>query len=108
MSVQESQYDDIDMKSNYDRELARLVSAEAEIKLGLHRKDANFILQFIANQKYYIKTAYRVAKEHYRFDENEKLFGLVGQGMAWSGPGWLVSSNTIARCIQKSCEGMVF
>jgi len=50
MSVTHAQYDDIGMKSNYDRELPRLVSAEARIKLGLHKKDADFLVNFTEHQ----------------------------------------------------------
>jgi len=100
-------YDDIDMKSNYDRELARLVAAEARIKLGLHKKDANFMIDFVEAQQFYVKTAYGVSEKFYKYEEHNKLFGL-GQGIAWSGPGWLISSDTIAKCKKKSCVGMIY
>jgi len=107
MSMCECQYDDIDMKSNYDRELARLVTAEASIKLGMHRNDANFMVDFVENQEYYIKTAFGTTENHYKYTENEKLYGL-GQGIAWAGPGWLISSDTIATCKKSTCSGMIF
>jgi len=107
LSVTTAQYDDIDMKSNYDRELPRLVSAEARIKLGLHAHDANFMVQFTENQNFYVKTAYGVSEECYRYKPENKLFGL-GQGIAWSGPGWLTSSDTIAKCKRGTCNGMLY
>ena len=50
LSMKEAQYDDIDMRSNYDRELVRLVTAEAQIKLGLHQNDAKFMVDFVESQ----------------------------------------------------------
>ena len=106
-SVTEAQYDDIDMRSNYDRELVRLVSAEARVKLGLHKDDAAFMVNFVENQQFHVKTKYGISDHHYSYDDNENLYGL-GQGIAWSGPGWLMSSSTIAACKDKSCSGMEY
>jgi len=106
-SVAEAQYDDIDMRSNYDRELVRLVSAEARVKLGLHKDDAAFMVNFVENQQFHVKTKYGISDHHYSYDDNENLYGL-GQGIAWSGPGWLMSSSTIAACKKKSCSGMEY
>jgi len=106
-SMVEAQYDDIDMKSNYDRELVRLVSAEARVKLGLHKDDAKFMVNFVEKQQFHVKTKYGVSEKHYTYEENENLYGL-GQGIAWSGPGWLLSSSTLAECKKKSCVGMVY
>jgi len=67
MRVQEAQYDDIDMKSNYDRELVRLVAAEVQIKLGMHKKDASFMVYFVEeNQEFHVKTAFGVLEESYK------------------------------------------
>jgi len=107
MRVQETQYDDIDMKSNYDRELVRLVAAEARIKLGMYARDANFMVNFVENQEFHVKTAYGVSEESYCYSPDSKLYGL-GQGIAWSGPGWLFSSDTIAKCKLKTCLGMEY
>jgi len=91
MQMKEAQYDDIDMKSNYDRELVRLVSAEARIKLGLNAHDANFMVDFVENQKFHVKTAFGISEENYSYNASNKMYGL-GQGIAWSGPGWLAST----------------
>ena len=107
MQMKEAQYDDIDMKSNYDRELVRLVSAEARIKLGLHKCDANFMIDFVESQKFHVKTAFGISEDNYSYNERHRLYGL-GQGIAWSGPGWLLSSDTIAKCKDKTCTGMVY
>ena len=85
-TMKEAIYNDIDMRSNYDRELARLVAAEARIKLGLHKRDANFMIKFVENQKWYVKTAFGVSEDSYTHEESNKMYGL-GQGIAWSGPG---------------------
>ena len=107
MQMKEAQYDDIDMKSNYDRELVRLVSAEARIKLGLHKCDANFMIDFVESQKFHVKTAFGISEDNYSYNERHRLYGL-GQGITWSGPGWLLSSDTIAKCKDKTCTGMVY
>jgi len=105
MSVTNAQYDDIDMKSNYDRELPRLVSTEARVKLGLHKHDAKFMVDFTEQQQFFVKTAYGISETSYQYSPEQKLFGL-GQGIAWSGPGWLLSSDTIVNCKKQSCVGM--
>ena len=106
-SMTTAQYDDIYMKSNYDRELPQLVFAEATIKLVLHTHDANFMVNFTENQNFYVKTAYGVSQECYRYKPENKLFGL-GQGIAWFGPGWLTSSDTIANCKKETCHGTIY
>ena len=107
MTMIETEYDDIDMKSNYDRELARLVATEARVKLGMHKHDAQFLVNFVEHQKFYVKTAYGVSEKCYEYDEKNKLYGL-GQGIAWSGPGWIASSDTLAKSKLNSCVGMKF
>ena len=77
MSMREAQYDDIDMKSNYDRELVRLVSAEAQIKLGLHSTDAKFMVDFVESQQWSVQTKYGVSNEHYSYTEDQPMFGLA-------------------------------
>jgi len=108
MQMKEAQYDDIDMKSNYDRELVRLVSAEARIKLGLHECDANFMIDFVESQKFHVKTAFGISEDNYSYNERHTIMYGLGQGIAWSGPGWLLSSDTIAKCKDKTCTGMVY
>ena len=107
LSMKEAQYDDIDMRSNYDRELVRLVTAEAQIKLGLHQNDAKFMVDFVESQQWYVKTGFGISNECYRFEQSNPMFGL-GQGIAWSGPGWLMSSDTIAKSKSRHCLGMVY
>lgn len=45
-----------DMRSNCDRELVRLVAAEARLKLRLHERDASFMINCIEKQQFHIKT----------------------------------------------------
>jgi ribonuclease HI len=105
MTMKEAQYDDIDMRSNYDRELARLVAAEARIKLGLHKSDASFMINFVEAQKWHVKTSFGISEESYSYQDEQPMYGL-GQGIAWSGPGWLMSSDTVAKSKEFTCRGM--
>jgi len=57
-TLQNTEYDDDDLRSNYDREMVDLVLLEAQVKHSLHQKNANFVRQFINHQKFYIKTGY--------------------------------------------------
>jgi len=49
------------------------------------------------HKKWRIKNQLEDSKKLYKYEDNDKLYGL-GQGIAWSGPGWLISSDTIAKC----------
>jgi len=106
-NMREAQYDDIDMRSNYDRELVRLVTTEAQVKLGLHSEDAKFMVDFVENQRWYVKTGFGISDECYEYENSAPMYGL-GQGIAWSGPGWLLSSDTIAKCKANTCTGMEY
>jgi len=66
-----------------------------------------FMVNFVESQEFHVKTAYGVSEEKYCYSPDSKLYGL-GQGIAWSGPGWLLSSDTIAKCKMKSCLGMEY
>ena len=103
----ESQYDDDDLKANYDRELVRLVAAEARIKHGLDKDNANLMINFVESQKFFLKTGYGISKKYYKYEDQKPIYGL-GQGIAWSGPGWLLSSDTITRCKLKNGLGLKF
>jgi len=96
-TMTESQYYKVDMKSHYDRKLARLVPMVARVKLGMHKIDAEFMVQFTEQQKFFVKTSYGISEDNGQQSKDEKLYGL-GQGTAWSGPGWIYSSDRIARC----------
>ena len=106
-NMSEAQYDDIDLRSNYDRELVRLVTTEAQVKLGMHKEDAKFMVDFVENQRWYVKTGFGISDECYEYENSTPMYGL-GQGIAWSGPGWLLSSDTIAKCKENNCTGMEF
>ena len=104
--MRNTEYDDEDLRSNYDREMVNLVLLEAQVKHGLHRKNANFVRKFINHQKFYIKTGYGVSNEYYCDNENAPIYGM-GQGLAWAGPAWIMASNTICAIKNKKCKGLI-
>ena len=106
-TLTETQYDDDDLRSNYDREMVHLVLAEANIKHGIHKDNTEFVKEFIAQQRFHIKTGHGVSKMWYEDSEECHIYGM-GQGLAWAGPGWIMASNTICKAKEKMCKGMTF
>ena len=105
--LRNTEYDNDDLRSNYDRELVHLAVAEAEIKHGLHKKNGDFVRNFINEQKFYIKTGNGVSEKYYENTEALPIYGL-GQGIAWAGPAWIIASNTIVNAKKSKCVGMIF
>ena len=106
-TLTETQYDDDDLRSNYDREMVHLVLTEAAVKHGMHETNTDFVRQFIKTQEFFIQTANGISQKGYKDEENYPLYGM-GQGLAWSGPAWILMSNTICNAKKKSCKGMFF
>ena len=105
--LKEAEYDNDDLRSNYDREMVDLVLAEAEIKHGMHPENTAFVRQFVKNQKFYIKTGLGISETPYTNTNEFPIYGM-GQGIAWSGPAWIMASNTIAKSKKKTCVGFRF
>ena len=95
---------DEDLKANYDRELCTLASLEAR-KAGSSMSAGKFMVDFLKNQRFHVKTKYGTSTNSFSNLPNDKLWGL-GQGLAWSGESWKLSSSTIDDCMQEKCTGM--
>ena len=87
--------------------MVNLVLAEAEIKHGMHPRNTDFVRKFINGQKFFIKTGYGVSDTSYQDTKEMPIYGM-GQGVAWAGPAWLMASNTISKCKEKTCVGFLF
>ena len=99
-------YMDDDAKACYDRVIPQLSEIESQ-KWGLTYKAANLATRIIQSQRFYVRTGFGVSDTYYSYEKSNPIFG-VGQGLGWSGPMWLNTSDTINKVINKKCGGMRF
>ena len=101
-----SAYMDDDAKACYDRIIPQVAEIEAQ-KWGLTHKASHLATRIIQSQKFFVRTSFGISSNFYRYNAQEPIFG-VGQGLGWSGPMWLNTSDTISRIINQRCAGMKF
>ena len=102
-NLRDTEYDNDDLRSSYDREMVNLVLAEAQIKHGLLQKNAVFVRKFINSQEFLNKTSLGISNLAYSDQVEKPTYGM-GQGIAWSGPGWMFTSNTIIKVNRGNIE----
>ena len=97
---------DDDAKACFDRILPQLSQIESQ-KWGLHHKAATLATKIIQHQQFYVRTGHGISNEAYSYSDEKPIFG-VGQGLGWSGPMWLNTSDTICKLLDQECGGMEF
>ena len=96
---------DEDLKACYDRELAHLGAVEDRY-YGNTYQHGKFLTETTKGQIFFVKTKFGISDTSYQYTNEEKVWGL-GQGIGWSGSRWTLTSSTIDRCMQKTCNGLL-
>ena len=97
---------DEDLKANYDRELAPLGALEDRY-FGLTHEHGQFLVQTTQQQQFFVKTSFGVSDNSYSYSPENKIWGL-GQGIAWAGARWLLTSSLIDRIMTDECNGLKY
>ena len=97
---------DDDAKACFDRIIPHLSQIESQ-KWGVHYKAAKLATKIIRNQQFFVKTGHGISTNSYSYSDASPIFG-VGQGLGWSGPMWLNTSDTICKLLDQECGGMKF
>ena len=97
---------DDDAKACYDRIIPSLAAVESG-KWGVERDTAEFTVKILKNQKFYVRTGHGISEQFYAYCKERRIFG-AGQGLGWSGPLWINTSDTISRILNDKCGGMRF
>ena len=105
-TVMTAAYMDDDAKACYDRVVPQISEIESQ-KWGLTYKAANLATKIIHSQQFYVRTGYGVSTASYSYNDKSPIFG-VGQGLGWSGPMWLNTSDTINKVLNRKNGGMKF
>ena len=105
-SLTKAAFMDDDAKACFDRVIPQLSQIESQ-KWGVSYKAANLATQIIQQQKFFVRTGFGISRHHYCYDKQQPIFG-VGQGLGWSGPMWLNTSDTICQVLNKHSGGMHF
>ena len=96
---------DEDLKACYDRELAHLGAVEDRY-YGNSYEHGKFITETTKGQQFFVKTKFGISDKCYKYTDDNKVWGL-GQGIGWSGSRWTLTSSTIDRCMEKTCNGLL-
>ena len=96
---------DEDLKACYDRELAHLGAVEDRY-YGNTYQHGKFLTETTKGQNFFVKMKFGISDTSYQYTNEEKVWGL-GQGIGWSGSRWTLTSSTIDRCMQKTCNGLL-
>ena len=97
---------DEDLKANYDRELAPLGALEDRY-FGLSHNHGKYMVKTTQQQNFFVKTSFGVSNTSYSYSSDQKIWGL-GQGIAWAGARWLLTSSLIDRIMKRECNGISF
>ena len=90
---------DEDLKVNYDRELAPLGALEDRF-FGMTHLHEQYMVQTTQQQEFFVKTSFGVSSESYSYSKENKIW-VLGQGIAWVGARWLLTSSLIDRIMDK-------
>ena len=105
-TLTEAAFMDDDAKACFDRVIPQLSQIESQ-KWGVSYKAASLATQIIQQQQFYVKTGFGVSGNYYSYNPQQPIFG-VGQGLGWSGPMWINTSDTICRVLNDYSGGMHF
>ena len=97
---------DDDAKACYDRIIPSMAAVESG-KWGVERNTAELTVKILQNQKFYVRTGHGISEKFYQYCKERRIFG-AGQGLGWSGPLWINTSDTISRILNDKCGGMRF
>lgn len=95
-----------DARACYDRIVTPLSSLECR-KWGAPFRLAQFTNNFIESQTYALQTGHGISEGTYTYNEQDPTQG-SGQGIGWTGPRWLSSSDSCSRIMSKANPGMLF
>ena len=95
---------DEDLKACYDRELADLGAVEDRY-YGNSFNHGKFLTETTKGQRFFVKTKFGISNACYQYSDENKVWGL-GQGIGWSGSRWTLTSSTVDRCMEKTCNGL--
>ena len=90
---------DDDAWACFDRIITSLSSLECR-RRGLSKNVADFTTSFIEEQRYHVRSAYRVSNDHYQFDKKSPTQG-SGQGLRWAGKKWTYTGSNISDVMNK-------
>ena len=97
---------DDDAKACYDRIVPSLALIESR-KWGVTHDTNALTRKILKSQKFYVRTGHGISEAFYSYCKKQKIFG-AGQGLGWSGPLWINTSDTISQILNDKCAGMKF
>ena len=102
----EAAFMDDDARNCYDRILTAMSAVEMR-SWGQSYEEAEFSVEFLQKQKYFIKTGLGITEDHYTYSREDPTHG-SGQGIGWAGIKFTRTSDTVCKIMKEKCAGMHF
>ena len=102
----EAAFMDDDARNCYDRILTAMSAVEMR-SWGQSYEEAEFAVNFLQQQQYYIRTGLGITSDYYTYSRDDPTHG-SGQGIGWAGVKFTRMSDTISKVMQEQCVGMKF
>ena len=102
----EAAFMDDDARNCYDRILTTMSAVEMR-SWGQSYNEAEFTVEFLQQQQYYVKTGLGITSDYYTYSRADPTHG-SGQGIGWAGVKFTRTSDTIFNIMKEKCAGMEF